>query len=407
MMNPMVYKNLPAIVLFLLLACMPAKDDYLSVHNRILTLDTHADTPLNFSQDGFDFANAHDAWKTGTQVDLPRMQKGGLDGIFFAIFLSQGPLDSSSFDLAHQKALDYFSSIYDVVEANKNFVALATTSDDLARLSEYGRRAIYLGVENGYPIGYDLSRTWQYFNLGARYITLCHGANNQICDSSTDPSGPLYNGLSDFGKELVAEMNRIGMMIDVSHISDSAFYDVLRLSKAPVIASHSSVRSLCDHPRNLTDDMIMNLAENGGVLQMNALSSYIKTPEPNPLRDSAMIAIRSKYGTYDQMTPKKRDDFRKEYLALKEKFKETMASVADFVDHIDYVVDLVGIDYVGIGMDLDGGGGLKDCYDVSEMPEITRELINRGYSTQDIAKIWSENFVRVFKEVEEYANQSP
>ncbi|MCC5927682.1 MAG: dipeptidase [Cyclobacteriaceae bacterium] len=400
-------RHIPYIKLFLLLACTQPKENYLSIHNRLLTLDTHADTPLNFAQEGFDFANAHDPWKTGTQVDLPRMQAGGLDGIFFAVFLSQGPLDSGSIDLAHQKTLDYFSSIYQVVEQNKELVAVATAPDDLGKLNNQGKKAIYIGLENGYPIGYDLTRAWQYYNLGARYITLCHGTNNQICDSSTDPSGPLHNGLSDFGKELVAEMNRIGMMIDVSHISDSAFNDVLNVSKAPVMASHSSVRSLCDHPRNLTDDMIIRLAEKGGVIQINALSSYVKTPGPNLERDSAMAEIRSKYGSYDQMTPKKRDEFRKEYLVLKERFKDDLAAVSDFADHIDYVVDLVGIDYVGIGMDLDGGGGLKDCYDVSEMPEITRELLKRGYSEEDISKIWSENFMRVFREVDQYANQVP
>lgn len=407
MMKKLTYTILSCIVLHYTIACSSAKEEYIKIHNRILTLDTHADTPLNFSQAGFDFSKLHDPWKTGTQVDLPRMQKGGLNGIFFAVFLSQGPLDSASFDLAHQKTLEYFSSIDNVIAENKDYVAIATTPDDLSRLSEQAKKAIYIGVENGYPMGFDLSRLWQYYNLGARYITLCHGANNQICDSSTDPNGPLHNGLSDFGKELIVEMNRIGMMIDVSHISDSAFYDVLQLSKVPVIASHSSVRSICAHPRNLSDDMIIRLAENGGVIQMNALSSYIKTPEPNPVRDSAMAEIRNKYGSYDQMTPKKRDEFRKEYLALKEKFRETMASVADFVDHIDYVVNLVGVDYVGIGMDLDGGGGLKDCYDVSEMPAITRELMKRGYTEEEISKIWSENFMRVFKLIETYANQQP
>jgi membrane dipeptidase len=369
------------------------------IHSSVLKIDTHADTPLQMSRPGFDLREEHDAWKTGSQVDIPRMERGELNGIFMVAYLGQGPRDSASHVAADEKVTEYFTLIHQSVADNSDKLALALEPADLETIAGDNKIAIYIGLENGYPLGTDITKVKKFYDLGARYITLSHGGNNEICDSSTDPNGPEHGGLSDFGKEVVQEMNRLGMMIDVSHISDDAFYDVLEVTSAPIVATHSSARALCDHPRNLTDDMIVKLAKNGGVIQVNALSAYVKTPTPNPVREAEMDSLRSKYGPMQEMTPEKRDEYREEMMAMREKYKADMATVSDYVDHIDHIVNLVGIEYVGIGMDLDGGGGLADCYDISEIKNITVELVKRGYSEEDIAKIWSGNFMRVFSEV--------
>jgi membrane dipeptidase len=253
-------------------------------------------------------------------------------------------------------------------------------------------------MENGYPIGEDLAKVEEFYNLGARYITLCHTRNNQICDSSTDSTE--HNGLSSFGRDVLAEMNRLGLMIDVSHISDSSFYDVIKYSKAPVIASHSCARALCDNPRNLSDDMLIKLAENGGVIQFCILSSYVKTPEPNPLRDSLRAAVRKKYRGFRDLSDEELKDARRDWYAIDTIAPRKLATVSDAVDHIDHIVNLVGIEHVGIGTDFDGGGALADCLDVSELPNITKELLVRGYAEEDIRKIWGENLMRVLGQVE-------
>jgi membrane dipeptidase len=369
------------------------------IHSKVLKIDTHADTPLQMSRAGFNFREENDPWKTGSQVDIPRMERGELNGIFMVAYLGQGPRDSASHVAAEEKVTEYFNLIHQAVSDNADKLALAVEPMDLETIAKEKKIAIYIGLENGYPLGTDISKVKKFYDLGARYITLSHGGNNEICDSSTDPNGPEHGGLSEFGKEVVREMNRLGMMIDVSHISDDAFYDVLKVTDAPIVATHSSARALCDHPRNLTDDMIIKLAKNGGVVQVNALSAYVKTPTPNPEREAEMEGLRTKYGPMQEMSIEKREEYRAEMMSMREKYKNDLANVADYVDHIDHIVNLVGIEYVGIGMDLDGGGGLADCYDISEIKNITLELVKRGYSEDDIAKIWSGNFMRVFSEV--------
>ncbi len=363
------------------------------IHASILTVDTHCDTPMSFSDPGFDLGVRHDEGC----VDFPRMKEGGLDAEFFAVFIGQGPRNDSAYDANHRKALDIFSAIRKNVEKNHKMAGLALTPDDAYRLKREGKIAAFIGVENGYPIGSDLKRIREYYDLGARYITLSHSRNNDICDSSTDSAGPEHNGLSPFGREVVEEMNRIGMMIDVSHISDKAFYDVLYTTEAPVIASHSSCRALCESPRNLSDDMLLALRENGGVIQICILSSYIKVPEPNPVLNEKLKEIRSKFGDYNDLSEEKRREMRSEYRAVQKKY-EKLATVKDVVDHIDHVVQVIGIDYVGIGTDFDGGGGVDGCRNVSEMKNITIELLRRGYSKADITKIWGGNIMRVFRE---------
>jgi membrane dipeptidase len=378
----------------------------LDIHREALTIDTHCDTPMRLLHGTFEMGQRHDTGKRGSgKIDLPRMAEGGLDCEFFAVFLGQGERTPKKHAMAKAMADSIITAVEDMCSTYPDLVELATTPDDAFRLEKLGKRAAFLGMENGYPIGKDISLIDYFYNRGIRYITLCHSANNEICDSSTDEkNGPEWNGLSPFGEKVVGAMNRLGMIIDVSHLSDSSFYDVIRLSRAPVVASHSCCRALCDHPRNLTDDMLTALAKNGGVIQICFVSSFVKETKPNPRRDAAIKkereAIREKYGDYDQIEdPKIKEEYRNAYYSLFDKYPQKQATVKDLVNHIDHVVKLIGIDHVGIGTDFDGGGGLDGCNDVSELPNVTIELVRRGYSEEDIRKIWGGNFIRAFREI--------
>jgi len=367
----------------------------MELHHRILTLDSHTDTPLRLNRGDFDLGKKNSSGK----IDLIRMKEGGLDAVFFAVFLGQGSRTPEANALAKEKALVIFQNIHDNIKKYDSIATLALTPEDAFNIEKTGKRAIYIGLENGYPIGNDISAVEEFFKLGARYITLCHTANNDICDSANDTIQE-HNGLSEFGIQVVKEMNRLGMMIDVSHISDSAFYDVLAISKKPVIASHSCARSICNNKRNLTDDMLRRLAENGGVIQMCILSDYVKEMPRNPQRDSAFTALRAKYHNFNNLSEEQQQKAINEWQDTDVKFPQELATVKDMVDHIDHIVEIAGIDHVGIGTDFDGGGGLADCFDVSQLANITLELVRRGYSEEDIAKIWGENFLRVWSEIQ-------
>lgn len=366
------------------------------IHKAILTVDTHCDTPMRLTRSDFDLGVRND----DGCVDFPRMREGGLDAEFFAVFIGQGPRTEEDHLRVYNRALSIFDAIHANVEKNSDQAEIALTVEDAYRLESQGKIAAFIGLENGYPIGNDLSRVEEFYNLGARYITLSHSSNNDICDSSTDSKGPEHNGLSGFGEEVVVEMNRLGMMIDVSHISDESFYDVLESSKAPVIASHSSCRALCESPRNLSDEMILALKENGGVIQICILSNYLRQPEPNPELDSMLIEIREKYNNFEDLTKEEYDKARNEYYTTRNKYRK-YATVADAVDHIDHVIQIAGIDYVGIGTDFDGGGGIENVMDVSQMKNLTIEMLRRGYSRKELEKIWGGNVMRVLREVEQ------
>lgn len=364
------------------------------IHANTLTVDTHCDTPMDMAESDFDLGERH----TEGCVDFPRMKEGGLDAEFFAVFTSQGPRNDTAFDKVYGYALDVLEKIHANVGKNLALAEVAGSPEEAYRLKKAGKIAAFIGIENGYPIGKDISRIGSFYEKGARYITLSHTRNNDICDSSTDPKGPEHNGLSSFGGDVVKEMNRIGMMIDVSHISDKAYYDVLKLTEAPVIASHSSCRALCGSPRNLDDDMLLALRGNGGVIQICILSEYIKTPDPNPALEAKLKELSEKYGNFGSLPDDKKALARAEYREIQDKY-EKLATVKDVVDHIDHVVQVIGVDYVGIGTDFDGGGGVEGCRSVAEMKNITIELLQRGYTRSDIEKIWSGNIMRVLKEV--------
>jgi membrane dipeptidase len=374
------------------------------IHQSVLTIDTHCDTPLNLMRNDFDIAKRNDQATTGTKSDFPRMKEGGLDAQFFAVFVAQGPRTPQGDAIVKKKALDILAAIKRNVEANSGVASIALTPDDAYSLKKEGKRAIFMGVENGYALANDITMVKKYYDMGIRYITLCHTSNNDICDSSTDKKkGAEYHGLSPFGKEVVAEMNKTGMMIDVSHISDESFMDVVRLSKTPIIASHSCAKAICDNPRNLDDDCLKALAKNGGVIQMCFLSDYVKKPDPNPKRDSALAVVRKKYNDFQDLSDEKSREAYNEYREVGKKYPNKLATVQDMVDHIDHIVKVIGIDYVGIGTDFDGGGDLSGCRDVSQMGNVTLELVKRGYSEKDISKIWGGNFMRVFREVQKLA----
>lgn len=367
------------------------------IHKAAFTVDSHTDTPLNFANSRFNVALDNSTSLPYSCVDFPRMKKGGLDAIFFAVFTSQGPRTPEGNAKVKAKAELIFDSIDAAVNRNSAVCGLATTPEEAYKLVKNKKCAVFIGVENGYPIGNDLSNVKHLYDRGAHYITLCHTKNNDICTSSTDTANTI--GLSNFGVQVVKEMNRLGMMVDVSHISDASFYDVIKLSKAPVIASHSCSRAICNNPRNMTDDMLRALATNNGVVQMCILSDYVKKMPANPQRDSARMAIRKKYDNFQNLSDAQWQVANAELHAVDIKYPRPLASVSDVVDHIDHMVKIAGIDHVGIGTDFDGGGGVADCKDVSEMGNITLELVKRGYSARDIKKIWGGNLMRVMHDV--------
>ena len=371
------------------------------IHNKVFTVDSHTDTPMRFTSDDFNFGKDNST-KGRSKVDIPRMEKGGLDGVFLAAFIGQGPRNSEANLKAKERVDKLIESIHAVAEQNLDKAGIALDSKQALALEKEGKRALFIGIENGYPLGNDISLVEHYYDMGARYITLVHTKNNDVCDSSGDTTG--YHGLSEFGEEVVKEMNRLGIMVDVSHASDESFYDVIELSKAPIIASHSCARALCDHNRNMTDDMLKKLAENDGVIQMCILSSYVKKPEPQPQRDSMRLAIRERFKNFDDLTDEQMAEARKAWYSIDEFFPQKLAFVTDVVDHIDHIVEVAGIDHVGIGTDFDGGGGVSDCFDVSQMGNITLELVKRNYTEEQIRKIWGGNLMRVLDEVQELAN---
>ena len=375
----------------------------LELHDRILTLDSHADTPLRLMEPGFDLAERHDPHETGSKLDYPRMIEGGLDAVFFAAFVAQGIRDDDGHTRARELALQMLDAVWASAEKNSDIVGIALNPEDAALLEAEGKRAIYLSIENGYPIGNDLKNVELFYNKGVRYVTLVHSTNNDLADSATDSGGPEHGGISPLGASVVEEMNRLGIMVDVSHGSDDTFYDAIELSKAPIIATHSNARTVTDHPRNMSDDMLRLIAKNGGVVQLTMLSDYLRDEPENPERDSALESLRASLKPSNEMTEGERKLARDQLRKIRAQYPDPLATVKNVVDHIDHIVRIAGIDHVGIGCDFDGGGGIDGVFDVSELMNITIELAQRGYSEQDIEKIWSGNILRVFTEVQAIA----
>jgi len=392
--------------LLCLLVCSQAKDkdtDKSSdLHFKIRTLDTHCDLPMKMSW--YDMGEEHDFG----YVDLPRMKKGGLDGEFMAVFIPQGPLDTNGRETAFKNADEIIDLIEKQAKAYPQLCRTGKSVEDYLAITGSGRICILTGMENGYPIGKDINKLDYFYNRGARYLTLCHFEDNDICDSSTDEKNPDDRGLSPFGIEVVKRMNGLGMIIDVSHISRKSFFDVLKYSGKPVIASHSCINAIKEHPQNLTDEQLLAIKKNGGVVNIDMVPDQLRYPVEIPEMKAEMDSVLSwleSAGGYEKLNAEQRDYFTRETRRIKLKYPEGVGLVSEFADHIDYVKNLIGIDYVGIGTDFEGGGCLGDCYTVLDIPNITIELIRRGYTKSDIEKIWGGNFLRVFKEVQDTGNK--
>jgi len=328
-----------------------------AIHQRVVTLDTHTDI------DPMDFLEGRANYVTDlqdTQVDLPSMEAGGLDAVFFSLYQGQEQdFSSEAYARAFQTALDKVAAVRRLTSVlAPERIGLARTADDVERIAGEGRLVALMGMENGYALGEDPGNLEPFADLGVRYLSLAHNGHNQLSDSHTgEEEGEWrWNGLSPLGRDVVAEANRLGLVLDVSHPSKEANLETMELSRAPVMASHSSVRALADHTRNMDDEQLLALRDNGGVIQIVAFDSYLVSPEEEP------------------------------------------ADVSDLVDHVDYVVDLIGIDHVGISSDFDGGGGIEGWNDASETFNVTLELVRRGYTEEEIARIWSGNVLRVMEE---------
>jgi membrane dipeptidase len=424
-----------------------------AIHERVLKLDTHNDIdPSNFT------ADCNYTMRLTTQVNLPKMVEGGMDVTFMIVYVGQGPLTPEGYDSAYRQAVAKFDAVHRFTEkiAPDN-IGLALTPADVLALHKKHLRIAVIGVENGYPIGTDIKRVEEFYNRGGRYMSLAHNGNSQLADSNTgETQGYLYNnGLSPLGREVIAEMNRLGMMVDLSHPSKGANMEAMRLSQAPVIASHSGVRALANVSRNMDDEELLALKKNGGVIQIVGFASYVKTDSKE--RVDALAKLREEFGIaaqgggrsgggggrgrgaagdsnaartcpvesasgaapqgrgagrgrgnagLDALSPERRADYDKRLVELDAKLPPAgRATVKDFVNHIDYAVKLIGIDHVGISSDFDGGGGIDGWNSAAEAFNVTLELVRRGYTEEQIGKLWSGNLLRVWGEVEKVSQK--
>jgi len=382
-------------------------DQARAIHERVLTIDTHDDIPLTFAT-----AEVDPGVRGSRQVDLVKMEEGGLDAAFFIVYVGQTERTPENYAQAKADALTKFDAIHRMAEEMyPDLIEIAYTADDFERIVADGKLVAAIGIENGYVIGTDLALLETYHELGARYITLAHNGHNDIADSA-NPRENLgdadaeHDGVSAFGEEVIAEMNRLGIMVDVSHSSKAAMLDAVRLSRAPVIASHSSTRALADNPRNLDDEQLLALRDNGGVMQTVALGGFLSATAG--ARGAQIRALRTEVGLAPRggvdltdLTEQPRGVYE---VRMREIDREWPAvNVAMFVDHIDHAVELIGIDHVGISSDFDGGGGIDGWNDASETLNVTLELVRRGYTEEEVAKLWGGNLLRVLREVERVA----
>ena len=389
------------------------------IHDRVITLDTHIDiSTSNFT------AERNYTMDLPTQVTLPKMEAGGLDVGWFVVYTSQGLLNDEGYATAYENAVDKFDAIHRMVhEYAPDRIELALTSDDVRRIAASGKLAAMIGIENAYPLGTDISRVEEFHERGARYMSLAHTGPSQLSDahSGENDGNFLHGGLSDMGREAIAEMNRLGIMIDISHPSKPSVMQTLEMTRAPVMASHSSARGLSNVSRNLDDEQLHAVAENGGVVQTVALRSFVNTTR-NAAHREAMDAIEAEVaaemgvemlgrGAMFALPPDERDAYMAKVVEVRATAAERAAamdippdvSVSDFVDQIDYMVNLIGLEHVGISSDFDGGGGVAGWDDASETFNVTLELVRRGYTEEEIGMLWSGNLLRVLDEVQAVA----
>jgi membrane dipeptidase len=371
-----------------------------ALHFSSVVIDTHADTTQRLLDGKFDVGERH----SDGHVDIPRMREGGLNAQFFSIWMS-GKITGGT---AVQKSLDQIDAVRNMVRTHGNDMMFAVTAADVRRAHEQGKIAVLLGMEGGHMIANDLAVLRMYSALGVRYMTLTHFYNNDWGDSSTDK--PAHNGLTDFGKAVVREMNRLGMLVDISHVSDKTFYDALEISKAPLLASHSSSRALDNHPRNMTDEMAKALAAKGGVVQINYERSYLSQEYNDAFKANAgdISRLEEKFkkecGDNGACLEKAQNNYVNQLVA---EGKLPHVSWEKIVDHIDHFVKLIGADHVGLGSDFDGADMPEGMENASKLPKITEALMRRGYSDADIRKILGENTLRVMEQAEQASKELP
>jgi len=386
----------------------PAPESAADLHDRLLVMDTHLDTPANFSKADFDILADNPSVLGSVQVDLPKMQRGGLDGGFWVIFTPQGPLDAESYEAAKQAALTRGDEIQAMVAANPDSFEMAYTSADAGRIAAAGKRIVYQSMENSYPIGTDLSLVEVFYDKGLRMIGPVHFRDNQFADSATDFSASDHGGLSPLGEELIKEANRLGMILDGSHAADSTVDDMIALSATPLILSHTGVKAVYDHPRNIDDALMRKIADDGGVIQINAYGGYLEPLEPTPERQAALDALEVEFDGISPLTAD--DETRERYFARREEvdaaFPAPRSTFEKFIEHLLHALEIVGPDHVGMGADWDGGGGVEGMEDVSFLPKVTERLLAEGYTEAEIQKFWSGNMLRLMEQAEA-AKQGP
>ena len=421
--------KLAGIFLFSGLLCLNAQtsnEDILQkakeIHENAITIDTHNDINVNNFT-----AEKNYTMNLDTQVNLPKMEKGGMDVTWLIVYTGQKELNAEGYRAAYENAISKFEAIHRLTEEiAPDKIGLATNSSEVRQLVNEGKKVAMIGVENAYPIGTNLDRIKEFYDRGARYMSLSHNGHSQFCDSNTGEENDdwLYNGLSELGKEAIKEMNKYGIMIDVSHPSKAAIKQMFEYSRAPLIASHSSARALCNHSRNLDDELLDLFKKHGGVVQTVAFSSYLNTEKDEAFEAASKelyeararemnISILER-DSIKKMSQPEQDAYYEDIDRLKreakpeiEKLKKEVVpvNVSDFVDHIDYLVKKIGIDHVGISSDFDGGGGIDGWDDASKTLNVTIELVKRGYTEEEIKKLWGENLLRVLDEVEAVADQ--
>jgi len=415
------------LAMLLVSACAPAAETEeelveraRGIHDRVITLDTHNDINVAYFTE-----EANYTMDLPTQVNIPKMVEGGLDVTWLVVYVGQGPLTDEGFAKATADAMAKFEAIHWLTEEKApDQIELALTSDDVRRIVASGKRVAMIAIENAYQVGLDMGNIKKFQELGGRYMSLSHNGHSQFSDSNTGERDNvwLYNGLSEMGKEAVAEMNKWGIMIDLSHPSKESTMQAMALSRAPVIASHSAARAMNDVSRNMDDEQLMALKANGGVIQTVAFRSYVNSAKDSTysaVSDSLRSAIAAEMGVtlmgrreVFQLPAEERDAYMASMAPVTEAFEarkgEVTAepvNVSDFVDHIDYLVNLIGIDHVGISSDFDGGGGIEGWSSAAETFNVTLELVRRGYTEEQIGQMWSGNLLRVLDEVQAVAAQ--
>ncbi len=366
------------------------------LHDRLLTLDTHLDTPLHFPREGWSFGEAHTLADDLSQVDIPRMASGALDGGFFVIYTAQGLLTEQGY----ADALAFARTRSDVIDATiANFpqrIAPALTADDAERLAAEGKLVAFKSIENSYPLGESVELLEEFYDRGVRMAGPVHSSNNQFADSATDE--PRWNGLSELGREWVAEMNRLGMVIDASHSSDATFDQLLELSETPIILSHSGSRAAFDHPRSLDDARIRALADAGGAICVTSV--FLSDMNLGDER----AALFARFEEIGDLSPAEQAELTRQWRALDEREQMWAADFEQYMEMLLHVIDVAGVDHVCFGADWDGGGGIAGLEDITDLPKITERLQAAGYSEADLAKMWSGNVLRLLRSAEEYAS---